>query len=388
MKILLTSLLLVSTACFSQQQEAIDDELRESIIKIDVTVTDLFSRTETMPLVITTFRPPGEGKHPLLILNHGRSKESERHKPKRQRLWAQARWFVEQGFVVMVPTRIGYGETYSSFDPEYSNACRGVNLRYKDDALFTQIMATVEFSKSLSYVDTTAWLIAGQSLGGYTAMTIARRSPDGLIGAINFSGGYGGDPDNRRGNSCGAYAWEIELKDKKMERKVPTLWIYWKNDWYWGNATPQDWFKAYKSSGALGNFFHLNEINGDGHRGFSRDGKNWSQVVKPFINSLSLQLQSVHLRKPKYSAPPSGFAKINDINQIPFLNEVGRESYKTFLEKSHPKAFAINVDGKWGWSNGHWDSNDRALNYCNKNAKTPCTLYAIDEDVVWTNKIQ
>lgn len=364
-------------------QEALNAELREQIVKVDVTLSDLYSRSETRPLVITIFRPPGEGKFPLLILNHGRAVDSKRHLQGRQRYLSQARWFVERGFVVMVPTRVGYGETFSNFDPEDSGRCQQVRLEKRDEALLTQTLATYEFAKKQDFVDTTKWVVAGQSVGGYAAITVARRAPEGLVGAINFAGGYGGDPEKSKGNSCSPYAWEDILKKRASPSSVPTLWVYWKNDWYWGGDVPKRWFDAFKTGGGVGEFVNLAEIKGDGHSGFTRDQKNWSPIVQSFLGSLPLQLPKVSLKKPTPTPPPSGFALVEDLEKVPFIKDAGKEGYKNFLTKEPPRAFAINSDGKWGWSSGHADVTDRALGFCNKNAKNPCSLYAVDEDVVW-----
>jgi len=378
------SLLIASSTITCFAQDALDAELRESISRVDVTVTDYYSRTETKPVVITTFRPPGDGKFPLLILNHGRAVESKRSLQGRARNLLQARWFVEQGFVVMIPTRIGYGETYSSFDPEFTNACRGANLVPMEDAIFRQLMATLEFAKAQPYVDTSKWLIAGQSAGGYAAISVTRKAPEGLVGAINFAGGFGGDPDGRKGNSCNYQVWEDSLKKKNLDTTIPTLWLYWKDDWYWGNEVPKKWFSAFKSSGGMGDFVHFNEIKGDGHSGFSKDIKNWTKVVQSFLSNLPIKHTPVELKKLSPVPPPSGFAAVGEIEKIPHLSETGREGYRNFLLKDFPRAFALNADGKWGWSSGHWDTSDRAISYCNKNAKKPCFLYAFDDDVVWS----
>lgn len=378
------NLLIVSSAITCFAQEALDAELRESISRVDVTVTDYYSRTETKPVVITTFRPPGDGKFPLLILNHGRAVESKRSLQGRARNLLQVRWFVEQGFVVMIPTRIGYGETYSAFDPEFTNACRGPNLVPMEEAILRQLLATLEFAKTQPYVDASKWLIAGQSMGGYAAISVSRKAPEGLVGAINFAGGFGGDPDGRKGNSCNYQVWEDSLKKKNSDTTPSTLWIYWKDDWYWGNEIPKKWFNAFKLGGGIGDFVHFNEIKGDGHSGFSKDMKNWTKVVEQFLNSLPLRLTPVELKKPSPVPPPSGFAAVGEIEKIPHLRETGREGYRNFLLKDSPRAFALNADGKWGWSSGHWDTSDRAIAYCNKNAKNPCRLYAFDDDVVWS----
>ena len=371
----------------AQSQEVFDHELRESISRVEVTVTDLFSRTETKPVVVTTFRPPGEGKFPLLILNHGRAVEATRHLQGRQRFLLQARWFVERGFVVMVPTRIGYGETFSPFDPEFVDACRQIpRLDRKDEALYRQIMAAYDYAKTQDYVDISRWLIAGQSLGGYTTVTVARRAPPGLVGAINFSGGYGGDPGNRKGNSCNPQAWETSLAKKVAESAVPTLWLYWKNDWYWGEAIPQKWFRSFQVGGGQGEFVHFNPIRGDGHTGFSQDYKNWAPVAERFLQTLPISLTAVSLTKPIPAPPASGFASLEDIDKVPYLSDSGKEGYKNFLQKSFPRAFAINEEGRWGWSNGQWNATNRALDYCNQKAKKPCRLYAVDDEVVWSSR--
>ena len=125
-------LIILSLFLFSshaKSQESLDAEMRESIEEIQVTVRDMYSRSETKPVIVTIFRPPVEGKSPLLILNHGRAYDAEqRSRQSRQRMLEQARWFVAQGFVVLVPTRIGYGAT-SDFDPEWTGSCSN---RYLD----------------------------------------------------------------------------------------------------------------------------------------------------------------------------------------------------------------------------------------------------------------
>lgn len=366
-------------------EDLLDVELREAIYRVPVTVTDMYSRTETRPVVITVFRPPGEGKFPLLILNHGRAVEAKRHLQSRQRYSAQARWFVRQGFVVMVPTRIGYGETFGSIDPEYSNSCKSTVLEAKNEALFRQMMAVYDFAKTQDYVDARRWLIAGQSLGGYTTVTVAGKSPPGLVGAINFAGGFGGNPEARRGNPCDAHAWEKQLAQPLPGTPVPMLWVYWHDDWYWGNEVPRQWFKAFQLGGGQGELVQLPALSGDGHAGFSRDFRHWTPVVERFLQQLPVDRPSVALKMPSPQPPATGFARIDEVDKVPYLSASGREKYQEFITgKSPPRAFAINAEGRWGWSSGYEDAHDRALGFCNKNAKRPCALYAIDNDVVWT----
>ena len=375
--------MMIGTHSIVMAQEQIDAELRESVAKIDVTLTDLYSRTETKPLVITVFRPIGEGRHPLIIINHGRpATESQFKEMGRQRFHSVSRFFAAQGFVVMVPTRVGYGETHSAFDPEgYGNSCANVQLKAREEAVYRQVMATLEFAKKQDYVDASKWLVAGQSVGGFTSITVANRAPDNLLGAINFSGGYGGDPVNRKGNSCSPHAWERILSQTIPSKRIPTLWLYWSNDFYFGAETPKKWFKAFQDSGGSGKFIQFKEIKGDGHSGVSRDLNRWVPEVLTFLKTLPMQIR---LQEPPETPAASNFAQLSDVNKIPFIKEKGRDTYNTFLSKESPRAFALNSDGRYGWSNGHWDSSARALSFCNKGAKTQCRLYAVDDEVVWT----
>ena len=89
----------------------------------------------------------------------------------------------------------------------------------------------------------------------------------------------------------------------------------------------------------------------------------------------------------------SGFARIDDVDAIPYLTNRGRDAYREWLLKPTPRAFAMASNGHFGraWtfslSKDHpeWpaDPNHRALYVCEVNAKMPCKLYAINGAVVW-----
>ena len=45
-------------------------------------------------------------------------------------------------------------------------------------------------------------LIEGQSVGGMTTVALAALNPPGVLGAVNFAGGSGGNPTASPGRSC------------------------------------------------------------------------------------------------------------------------------------------------------------------------------------------
>lgn len=85
--------------------------------------------------------------------------------------------------------------------------------------------------------------------------------------------------------------------------------------------------------------------------------------------------------------PKSGFAKLEDVNAVPNLNDERRRLYKKFLTEPQPRAFAISEKGNVGWASRGDDPLARALYFCQIYAKDSCTLYAVDDDVVYVKPV-
>jgi hypothetical protein len=87
----------------------------------------------------------------------------------------------------------------------------------------------------------------------------------------------------------------------------------------------------------------------------------------------------------------SGFANIDDVDAIPYINDTARAQYREWLTKSTPRAFALSISGHYAWTNGirpvdvsaPRDPSERALAICNRNSPEPCSLYAVNGVVVW-----
>jgi hypothetical protein len=81
--------------------------------------------------------------------------------------------------------------------------------------------------------------------------------------------------------------------------------------------------------------------------------------------------------------PKSNFAKLEDVNAVPNLDADKKRLYKKFLTEPLPRAFAISEAGQVGWASRGEDPLSRALYFCQIYAKNSCTLYAVDNDVVY-----
>ncbi|APW41672.1 dienelactone hydrolase family protein [Rhodoferax saidenbachensis] len=353
-------------------------DLREEIQHLPVTVKDLYGRQETRQIPVTIFRPQGNGPFPLVIMNHGRAVSEKRAQQGRQRYENLARYLVDKGFVVFVPTRVGYGETYGDFDPESSGNCNALRLEPMTLAASDQVLATLAWAQTLPYVDARRWLVMGQSVGGLTTVATVTRNPPGLVGAINFAGGTGGDPDKHTGQPCSPQATERLWLDKASGAKVPMLWLYWANDKYWGEATPKRWHNAWVSGGGAAEFHTLPAAGTDGHSGLLIDMDTWVPLVEQYLRKVGFATSGVIVR-PLATA----YARVDEADKVPVNKATQDGLYRKFLEAKTPRAFAVGKKGSSGYATGDW-AIGRAIGFCQARRGDSCKLYAVDDQVVWT----
>lgn len=356
-------------------------DLREEVQRISVTVKDMYRRQETRQIPITIFRPAGDGPFPLAIMNHGRANQERRagQQGVRQRYEFLSRYLVSKGFAVMVPTRVGYGETYGEYDPEASGACNAPRLEPMSMVASDQVLATLEFAKTLPYIDSTRWLVMGQSVGGLASVATVWRHPPGLLGGINFAGGVGGNPDTAPGEPCSPQETSRLWGNKAAEASVPMLWLYWENDRYWGPDYPKKWHQAWVRGGAKAELHTLaaaGKEGQDGHGAMGFDMDHWVPLAEVFLARLGFD-------KPGLIARPAAtsFAKVDEADKVPVSAAVRDASYAKFLEARRPRAYAIGPKGAAGWASGDW-AMGRALGFCQRRGAV-CKLYAVDDDVVW-----
>jgi len=79
---------------------------------------------------------------------------------KRQRFAANSRYLVFLGFVVLVPTPVGYGESGGP-DVEYSGTCSGKNYPPVYAEAADQTVAVLNYSRTLPFVDLTRGIVVG-----------------------------------------------------------------------------------------------------------------------------------------------------------------------------------------------------------------------------------
>jgi dienelactone hydrolase len=261
-------------------------KLHEEVIEVPVTVQDLYGRSLTHPVTVTVFSDDANPRPaPVLVLNHGRAVEPhDRAALGRARYSDASRFFVRNGFIVAVPTRIGYGVTGGT-DVEDGGLCD--RRRYAPGYLAAaqQTLAVLAAVRQRPDAAADRAVIAGQSYGGMTALTVASLEPPGVQAAINFAGGGGGNPKERPQRPCATPQLERLFADYGARAKIPTLWIYAENDMYFGPDYPRQWHAAFAKAGGNAEFVQFPPFGDDGHALFTRAPATWQPRVLEFLRT-------------------------------------------------------------------------------------------------------
>ena len=258
------------------------------VVDVTVKAKNIYGNEYTQPIKVTIWRDTTRKSAPLLILNHGRAGTVEDQKKMGRAAYSEnSKYFVEKGFVVLVPTRIGYGASGGE-DVEYSGECHTKSYPLAYEAAAQQTLQVLEYARTLPYVDARRWITVGQSFGGTTSITLAAKNVEGLAAAVNFAGGGGGNPKTRPGSPCRPDKLQ-EMFASYGSAKVPTLWIYAENDLYMGKRYPREWFDAFVQKGGNGKFVQFPpmpaELGPDGHSTFTRHPGVWRPVFEEFLKS-------------------------------------------------------------------------------------------------------
>lgn len=351
-------------------------DLRETVVRVPAEVDDAKARRVAGELVVTMFRPPGPGKFPLVVINHGRGAEAA--VTGRPRFESAARYFVRKGFAVAVPLRLGYGELASLGDPESIVDCLDPAYERAVTAGALQIADVVRALVKRADIDADRVVLVGQSAGGLMSLAATAESLPGLVAAISFAGGHGANPSLRPGEPC--HAERLTSLFGRIGSTVPTLWIHAANDRYFSARRQREWAQAYRTGGGSVQLVELPDFGEDGHRLFSQGNDRWQPIVDEFLRPLGFDIPGA------LPFPADGRVRVDDEDRLPGAGAPLVRAYRHFLDAPAPRAFALNGRGHWGFAQGD-DAQSRALAACDAAAVSdePCRLYAVNSTVVWSH---
>ena len=164
------------------------------------------------------FKPEGAGPFPVVIYNHGSREGHERE----ERPFAYVgEMLTEGGYVVVVPERRGYGKSDGATFGETVGEDRGPRFVARVQEETDDMLAAVEFVKTLPYADAKRMGVMGWSFGGIVSVFGASRST-AFRAVVDQAGG--------------ALTWDhsqamqAALQDAAGKIRIPLLAMVAKND--------------------------------------------------------------------------------------------------------------------------------------------------------------
>ena len=152
---LVLALVVVGCAAASARSE-LDATLRAAVHSVPVPGTD-------SGIVVTSFRPPGNGPFPWIVLSHGTATTAGANRAiGRYRPLPPIREWVHRGYAVVVPVRRGYGASGGEKLGDTWGTCSRPDIRSAGEGAALDLLATVEWARAQRDLDEKRWLLAGQ----------------------------------------------------------------------------------------------------------------------------------------------------------------------------------------------------------------------------------
>ncbi|WP_433703913.1 dienelactone hydrolase family protein [Paraburkholderia sacchari] len=336
----------------------------------------------SVTLETTVYRPDGPGPFPMVVFNHGKIQGDPRVQPRSDPM-SFAREFVRRGYVVVAPNRRGFAGSGGDYQQD------GCDVASNGMGQAADVAATVDYMTKQPYVDASHIVVAGTSHGGLATMAYGTEAAHGVRALINFSGGL-------RQDAC--TGWQNNLTeafgDYGAKARVASLWLYGDNDSVWTSDLVTRMFAAFRTAqlgeaqpGAGAQLVDFGSYKNDAHRLVGdRDGVQvWWPKVEAFLANQGMPT-AVEYRVATQSAPrATGYASIDSVSAVPFLDQAGRDGYRNFLKQYPSRAFAVSDSGAWSWAEGGDNPMAVAIANCQKHSSDPCRLYAVNSNVVWSN---
>ncbi len=335
-------------------------------------------------LAATILRPEGDGPYGAVILNHGVSASArERARESADLLINSAAVFARRGYAVVMPLRRGFGATGGEM-AEDPGSCANPDYFHAEANAADDVMAAYDYARQLPYVDPSQMILAGQSAGGMVSIfTAGTRNPPGLVAVLSFAGGRGGDPDSSPGVPCAVepVAKVFEALGKTIH--VPVLFNYAENDLFFSPKVTRGWVDRFNAAGANAEYVLQPPFGKDGHYLFADTlgVRYWLPTVERFLSSHHVSFARLDAADPERQ-PLLALDRVPNIK-----SDSCRGLYRAFLESPGPRAYAVSADGRCGFAGGLPDAREIAVKQCSSVSKDGCSLYAVDDAVVWKESI-
>jgi dienelactone hydrolase len=266
-------------------------------------------------------------KLPVAIITHGKSANlTDMLESKAADYAGPARDLARRGWLSVVVMRRGFGQSDGPMPADLTCDSTSFINRFSADA--EDLQGALEVVVKRPDVDPDRAIAIGVSAGGAAVMALAARNPKNLKGVINVSGGLAMPACPKDEVLVNAF------KEFGSSSRVPTLWVYAKNDSLFGPATVERMQSAYLDGGGDVKLVSFDKHGNDGHTLFAdASGRlKWMMEMDGFLRFHEL--------------PTSRRDSVPELLKLLKLADHNRAFLENYLAAPTYKAMAITADGK------------------------------------------
>jgi dienelactone hydrolase len=248
-----------------------------------------------LPSIAYVIRPAGKGPFPLAIMNHGVAMDPrERSFFPLVEFRDAAFWFARRGYLVVAPAGPGYGAAgldipeHGLYGPFFSKIGKCTNPNFRDAglAIAKYDVSTIEYLTDQKIILADRTIVVGQSAGGWGSIALASQNPSGVKAVVVFAAGRGGRVDGKPNNNCAPDKLVAATAEFGRTARIPMLWIYTRNDSYFGPDLSTRMHEAFVGAGGNAEYHLLDPFGAEGHSliDASEGVRIWSPLVSQFLD--------------------------------------------------------------------------------------------------------
>jgi dienelactone hydrolase len=206
-----------------------------------------------------------------------------------------AMWFAKQGNLVVVPVRPGFGAAALSLPDEgvFSaylgtvGKCSEANFRNPGLAVAAVDQWVIDYFIEQKLSASEGVVVVGESGGGWGAIALSSKNNKAISAIVTFAAGRGGRVDGKPNNNCAPDKLIDTAREFGQTARTPMLWIYIKNDTFFGPELSQRLFEAYTGAGGKAEYHLMPDFGQEGHSFFGSPETIpiWSPLVTRFLET-------------------------------------------------------------------------------------------------------
>jgi len=218
------------------------------------------------------------GPLPIALITHGKSANlTDMLALRGSDYGPYARDLARRGYLSVVVIRRGFGQSDGPLPVNVTCDTKTFNDFFSADA--DDLQGALEIAAKRPDADPQRAIAIGVSAGGAAVMALAARNPKNLRGVINVSGGLQTPDCPKEDVLVNAF------KSYGIASRIPSIWIYAKNDSLFGPALVERMQSAYLDGGGDVKLVMFDKHGNDGHQIFAEAGGRvkWLMEMDAFL---------------------------------------------------------------------------------------------------------